>query len=440
MKRTNKRLIGFIMLFAILAAVTAVPKNVQAAGSDFTIENGVLTKYNGSGGDVAIPEGVTGIGDWAFSACSSLTDIEIPNSVTSIGDWAFSACSSLTDIEIPNSVTSIGKGAFSGCSSLDGIEIPSSVTSISGDAFNGTPLLENKRGERADHLVIINNILVNGEKASGRVAIPKKVTSISDAAFIGCINLISITIPEGVTSIGSSAFNSCLRLTDIKLPNSMKTIGAGAFQECINLMTISIPSNVEEIGASAFAGCTHLREIAILNPKTKLTYVEYCDTGILEFVEEPTDFKNPSITIKGCKNSTAQELADHMNSNPYYQGKTNFKFVVLGGKDDTPATSQTCKLLQKVKATSSLTIKKGKSQTIKVTLPRGLKKVTKFSGKNKKGQTKISYRISDKVATVNSKGRVTAKKKGITTVTISIVAHDGEGVSVRTMRVSVKVQ
>ena len=40
---------------------------------DFVIENGVLTKYNGPGGDVTIPEGVTEIGGSAFDGCKKLT-------------------------------------------------------------------------------------------------------------------------------------------------------------------------------------------------------------------------------------------------------------------------------------------------------------------------------------------------------------------------------
>lgn len=35
--------------------------------SDFVIENGVLTKYNGSNENVVIPDGVTEIGSRAFA-------------------------------------------------------------------------------------------------------------------------------------------------------------------------------------------------------------------------------------------------------------------------------------------------------------------------------------------------------------------------------------
>ena len=65
-----------------------------------------------------IPQGITSIGDSAFSSCDSLTSVSIPDSVTSIGDEAFSSCSSLTSVNIPDSVTSIGDYAFGDCSNL----------------------------------------------------------------------------------------------------------------------------------------------------------------------------------------------------------------------------------------------------------------------------------------------------------------------------------
>jgi len=81
---------------------------------------------------VAIPNGVTSIGNRAFSGYS-LTSVTIPDSVTSIGDSAFSN-NRLTSVTIPDSVTSIGDRAFA-YNSLTSVTIPDSVTSIGDRAF-----------------------------------------------------------------------------------------------------------------------------------------------------------------------------------------------------------------------------------------------------------------------------------------------------------------
>ena len=57
-----------------------------------------LIAYPSASGDVIIPDGVTSIGNQAFSGCSSLTSVTIPDSVTSIGSSAFEGCSSLTTV------------------------------------------------------------------------------------------------------------------------------------------------------------------------------------------------------------------------------------------------------------------------------------------------------------------------------------------------------
>ena len=80
--------------------------------SDFVIENGVLKKYIGAGGDVVIPDGVTAIGDAAFAACSSVTAVTIPDSVTSIGKRAFVRCWSLMRIKIPDGVEKMDMSAL----------------------------------------------------------------------------------------------------------------------------------------------------------------------------------------------------------------------------------------------------------------------------------------------------------------------------------------
>ncbi len=79
---------------------------------------------------VSLPNGLTSIGDNAFSGCSGLTSITLPDSVTSIGEWAFLGCENLKTINLGNSLEYIGWDAFRNCTSLKSITIPSSVKKI----------------------------------------------------------------------------------------------------------------------------------------------------------------------------------------------------------------------------------------------------------------------------------------------------------------------
>lgn len=95
--------------------------------SDFIIENGVLIKYTGPGGDVVIPEGVTEIGFGAFSYCYDLTCVVIPKGVKKIGERAFAHCAALELIVFPESVEEIEAGAMCGGRNTKKIEIYSST-------------------------------------------------------------------------------------------------------------------------------------------------------------------------------------------------------------------------------------------------------------------------------------------------------------------------
>ena len=164
---------------------------------------------------------VTGIGDYAFSYCRSLTTIEIPDGVTTIGSYAFAYCHSLTSIEIPDGVTLIGEDAFARCYSLTSIEIPDGVTSIGEDAFSNCDSLTS-------------------------VVIGDSVTSIGEDAFAYCYSLTSIEIPDGVTSIGEDAFSNCDSLTSVVIGDSVTSIGSSAFYGCSSLTSVYYQGTAEE--------------------------------------------------------------------------------------------------------------------------------------------------------------------------------------------------
>lgn len=77
--------------------------------------NGNMKDYDSSGDNIS-----------PWRSYSNITSVIILNGVTSIGGWTFSGCTSLTSITIPNSVTSIGKWAFEDCTSLTTINYNSS--------------------------------------------------------------------------------------------------------------------------------------------------------------------------------------------------------------------------------------------------------------------------------------------------------------------------
>ena len=108
--------------------------------NDFEIREGVLYDYIGPGGDVVIPDGVTGIG-CVFNECTSLQSIIIPEGITRIEQYAFRHCTSLTEIMIPNGVTYIGSGAFFDCTNLKRVRIPSTINRL-GHAFRGLKNLQ----------------------------------------------------------------------------------------------------------------------------------------------------------------------------------------------------------------------------------------------------------------------------------------------------------
>jgi hypothetical protein len=90
---------------SVLAGVFCLALQAASA-ADFTCTTNnntiTITKYNGAGGDVAIPSEITGvrvttIGASAFYLCTRLTNVIIPDSVISIGNNAFYGCANLTN-------------------------------------------------------------------------------------------------------------------------------------------------------------------------------------------------------------------------------------------------------------------------------------------------------------------------------------------------------
>lgn len=181
---------------------------------------------------VALPKGLTSIGDRAFTNIEA-TSVDFPKNLKRIGKSAFSYCD-FTEIYLPKNLTKIGEKAFYGCYDLMSVTLPDSIKRIE----NGT--------------------------------------------FSNCGELSNIKFPEGLIYIGKSAFYGCNKLYDIVFPESLEYIGEEAFYSCMfeNAATICIPENISYIGDCAFTYCNvDMFDVSYYNEY-------YCDVDGVLFNED----------------------------------------------------------------------------------------------------------------------------------------------------------
>ncbi len=166
----------------------------------------ILRKYLGPGGHVVIPEGITEIGDEAFSGNHSIETIELPNSLVKIGRWAFQFCS-VKEVIMPDSVKMLGHSCFFECFQLVKIRLSRSLKAIPAYCFQQCHQLK-------------------------EIEIPEGVQILEENAFCVCENLETVALPESLLEIGYCAFAGCTALKNISIPSGVTKIGNRAFQKC----------------------------------------------------------------------------------------------------------------------------------------------------------------------------------------------------------------
>ena len=409
--RTKVKKLTSVILAAVmmLGILTIAPLTVSAAtygDFEYTLEDDftcTITGYNGSAANVTIPSTIYGnkvckigkeafknnknvqyikvpqtvkvIQTDAFSYCKKLKKIDLPKYANEIQDYAF-AQSAIENIVLPNGITYLGELLFYRCENLKTVKIPNTVTCVRPYAFVYCTSLQS-------------------------IIIPDSINHFDDSlTFKDCVNLRSITIGSGLENndymcdgTDNSYFYGCSSIESITvsnnnrnycsmngvlyskdkkklllyppakkdkeyvIPNGVETIDY-TFSNCKYLKTITIPSSVDDIGNSL-----------------DVAGIGYCNGKI------------PGFTIKGYKGTAAER----------YARNNDFNFVQLQIVPTSVALNKT-----------TLTLDTGKTSTLKAT-------VYPSNAANKKCTWSSS---NTSVATVDSNGKVTAKKAGTATITV----------------------
>ncbi len=208
---------------------------------------------------IVINDGITGIGNGAFSNLQYVTDITIADTVTYIGSSSFSSCNHLENLVLPKNLISIGDNAFESCFSLTNITFPDTLKTIGERAFYSTGL---KSVDIPNGITAIEAWTFAFSEKLESVILPESVEKIGTAAFMDCVNLKNIVIPNGVKKIDGSAF-AYTAVEKVVLPESVTCIGACAYSRCTGLTEVYIKGKNAEIYSNAFELCVNLTEVYV---------------------------------------------------------------------------------------------------------------------------------------------------------------------------------
>ena len=179
---------------------------------EFIIRNRTMAAFS-------VPEGVTALGDYAFSNAYGLKDITLPSTLLSAGVSCFTDCQALNSISIPDTFTTLGESMFNNCTALQQVNIPSGATTI-----------------------------------------PTK-------CFRQCYSMTKIEIPASIETIAAEAFTTCSGLGIIKFLGSTPPTVANA--NAFTSLEYSCKLLVPEGSLAAYTSAQNYPD------PTKYTYEEY---------------------------------------------------------------------------------------------------------------------------------------------------------------------
>ena len=292
-------------------------------------------------GELAIPDGVTEIKNYAFRGYDKIVNVTIPGSVTSIGQYAFNEANAVIDIAADAPAT-VGSSAFHANAVL---VVPDAAVDAYKAAWSDYAA---QIAGRNDAYVAVD--VEAKEATSGimeRIGIDK-VASIAKLTVKGSINsydviqfrdkmplLRELDLSEATVvasdkafyngnctkdnDLGSYAFYGLSKLNYVKLPKDLVSVGDYMFYECSSLREIELPETVQSIGSYAFPDCDALKEIAIPAGVKSINQRTFYKCDALERVILPDGLESiEKYAFQYCRNLKEIKLPPTVKEIKYY--------------------------------------------------------------------------------------------------------------------------
>ena len=202
-------------------------------------------------------------------------------------------------VTIPQDIEEIGQDVFRDHIRLKEIHIPQSVKKFGSHAFAMTAWMDACR-ERCD-MVIVNDILLDGAKCTGKVLIPDIVKRVAAWSFAGNIHITELQISSDRIAIENLAFRNCLNLKKITDHDGMEYVLRDIsdletkgypelirriFTECLNcykldenknliestgnITQLNFPEGIRAIGDGVYKDCHLLESITLCKDTVRI--------------------------------------------------------------------------------------------------------------------------------------------------------------------------
>lgn len=255
-------------------------------------------------------------GSWATAASAPrfYGVFHVPSKLKEIPEGLFAGLGSdgsfTGEIEIPQGVTSIGERAFTvAFKNRINLTLPAGVKVLNNACFSGLRFNSLQFNDDLEEI----HAAFYGASIPFQITLPSSLTSIQGAAFAGCGIEGELVIPESCLSFGGGFSGN--NITKLTLPSKLETIPSDAFSGNNQLTEIKIPKFVDYIGNRAFADCGAVQTVICLNPDPPTIESNtfeglYMDKVVLQVPEASVELYRHTTYWKQFRNITAyHELA-----------------------------------------------------------------------------------------------------------------------------------